>query len=385
VNETGPKGKGIANHVPPEFREDINLKSPELVSVVIPAFNAAATIRHTLSSVLAQTYQTFEVIVVDDGSSDGTSTIVEEFVNKDSRFQIVRQINQGVGAARNTGIRKARGKYVTPLDADDLWFPEKLEKQVTRLVQGGPETGLVYCWSKYIDEQGELIGLSPQYEYAGRVLRRLILLNFLDCPSGTIFRRAALEKVGPYLTRAEQRGAQGCEDLDLALRIAEVFNIGVVPEYLVGYRQARSSMSVAVQTMATSYMVAQDRARQRNRDLASTFFRWGSGYFFLYLAHKCYYWGYYSLCLRYLKKAAGSNPVLLLKTEVYRRIARCLLKIVTGHTPDQLQKQVHLSVENKESAVPAGSTRKRKRQFISNRIFRQIELHQWSAASQDRA
>jgi hypothetical protein len=269
------------------------------------------------------------------------------------------------------------------LDADDLWFPEKLEKQVARLVRGGPETGLVYCWSTFTDEQGESLGLGYPYEFEGHVHHQLILTNILGNASVPLFRAGALAKVGAYLTRAEQGGAQGCEDLDLAFRIAEVFNIGVVPEYLMGYRQASSSMTVAVQTMATSYRIAQTRARQRNRDLPSTFFRWGSGYFFL--ANKCYHWGYYSLCLLYLKEAAGSNPVLLLKTEVYRRFAACLLKFVTGQTPDHLQKQVGPAPENKENEAAVRSKRERKRQFISNRIFRHIELREWSAASQDRA
>src|SRR6516164_8521621 len=127
-----------------------------LVSVVIPAFNAATNIRQTLKSVLAQTYQEFEVIVVDDGSSDATSAVVEKFVTKDARFQLVRRSNAGVGAARNTAIRKARGKYIAPLDADDYWFPEKLQKQVACAEQRGNETGLVYCWYAVLDEHGRL-------------------------------------------------------------------------------------------------------------------------------------------------------------------------------------------------------------------------------------
>ena len=128
-----------------------------LVSVIIPAFNAAAHIRQTLNSVLAQTYQAIEVIVVDDGSSDATSAIVEEFVKRDARVQLVRQSNAGVGAARNTAIRMARGKYIAPLDADDFWFPEKLEKQVACMEQCGDETGLVYCWSTLVDKDGEFV------------------------------------------------------------------------------------------------------------------------------------------------------------------------------------------------------------------------------------
>jgi len=90
--------------------------------------------------------------VVDDGSSDRTTAIVEEFTAHDSRFQLVRQSNAGVGAARNTGIGQARGKYIAPLDADDLWMAEKVEKQVAGMEEFGDKTGLVYCWSTLINE-----------------------------------------------------------------------------------------------------------------------------------------------------------------------------------------------------------------------------------------
>ena len=139
-----------------------------LVSVIIPAFNAAEYIRQTLHSVLAQTYQSLEVIVVDDGSEDGTGAIVEEFVEKDARVQLVTQCNAGVGAARNTAIRMARGEYIAPLDADDVWFPEKLEKQVACMEQYGEETGMVYCWSIRVDKDGEFERLQFPYTAQGR-------------------------------------------------------------------------------------------------------------------------------------------------------------------------------------------------------------------------
>ena len=98
-----------------------------------------------------------------------------------------------------------------------------------------------------------------------------------------LFRTAALEKVGLYLTRAEQGGAQGCEDWDLNLRIAEAFSIRVVPEYLVAYRQTSSSMSVNGESMAASFAVIMRRARERNPDLPAAIFRWSAGHFYLYL------------------------------------------------------------------------------------------------------
>jgi glycosyltransferase involved in cell wall biosynthesis len=217
--------------------KNIDQSTKPLVSVIIPALNAAKYIRQALDSVLSQTYKRIEAIVVDDGSSDATSTIIEEFVKRDSRVQLVWQSNAGVGAARNTAIGKARGKYIAPLDADDFWFPEKLEKQVACMEQYGIETGLVYCWSTLIDEHGDFFSNGLPQTVEGRLRHALILRNVVGCASVPLFRASALEQVGLYLTRAEQAGAQGCEDWDLSLRIAEIFSIRVVPESLVAYRQ----------------------------------------------------------------------------------------------------------------------------------------------------
>ena len=131
----------------------------------------------------------------------------------------------------------ARGKYIAPLDADDFWFPEKLEKQVACMEQYGIETGLVYCWSTLIDEHGDFFSNGLPQTVEGRLRHALILRNVVGCASVPLFRASALEQVGLYLTRAEQAGAQGCEDWDLSLRIAEIFSIRVVPESLVAYRQ----------------------------------------------------------------------------------------------------------------------------------------------------
>jgi len=296
-----------------------------LVSVVIPAFDAAANIRQTLNSVLAQTYEEIEVIVVDDGSSDATSAIVEEFVERDARFHLIRQSNAGVGAARNTAIQRARGKYIAPLDADDLWLPEKLEKQVACLEQSGYETGLAYCWSTSIDNHGG----SYSHTVEGRLRRALILRNVVGNGSAPLIRAVALERVGLYLTRAEQGGAQGCEDWDLYLRIAENFGIRVVPEYLLVHRQAGSSMSANAETMGASYAVVMERARARNCDLASSIFRWSAGNYYSHLVRNSVYWGCCNRCLHYLKEAVRADPALLLMTGVYRTSIGSLLNAIT--------------------------------------------------------
>jgi glycosyltransferase involved in cell wall biosynthesis len=342
-----------------------------LVSVIVPAFNAEADIRQALRCVLAQTYQEIEVIVVDDGSSDATSTIAEEFARVDARFQIVRQTNAGVGAARNAAIRRARGKYIAPLDADDIWLPEKLEKQVACMEQAGADTGLVYCWSILTDAHGEVLDNSTTGTFEGRLRHVLVLTNVLGNASVPLFRAAALEKVGLYLTRAEQGGAQGCEDWDLALRVAELFNVRVVPEYLAAYRQNGSSMSVNTGSMAASYAATMHRARQRNHDLPSAAFRWSAGYFYLYLADKCHNSSRYSESLSLLQEAVHANPVLLLKAGIYKRSTKAALRIITG------------SSVKTNRAAKFHSNKSKKRPSVLNLPFRYFELARWSAALHD--
>jgi glycosyltransferase involved in cell wall biosynthesis len=344
-----------------------------LVSVIIPAFNAASDVRQTLDSVLAQTYQEIEVIVVDDGSVDDTSAVVENFARRDPRLKLLRQANAGVGAARNVAICAARGTYIAPLDADDSWFPEKLEKQVACMEQSGTDTGLVYCWSTLADRHGELVDNVSTSTLEGRLRHALVLINVLGNASVPLFRAAALEKVGLYLTRAEQGGAQGCEDWDLALRVAEISTVRVVPEYLVTYRQNSSSMSVNAKSMAASYAIIMRRARQRNCDLPPAAFRWSAGYFYLYLAHQSQACGRYSECLSFLEEAVRANPVLWLKAGIYRRSIKAALKIITRST-----------VETKGSA-DFNSNKRKKRYSILNTPFRYFELARWSAALHDGA
>jgi glycosyltransferase involved in cell wall biosynthesis len=349
------------------------------VSVIVPAFDAATKIRQTLNSVLAQTYQETEVIVVDDGSSDATSVIVEEFVARDTRIHLIRQRNAGVGAARNTAIRIARGKYIAPLDADDFWFPEKLEKQVACMEQSGYETGLVYCWSASTDNQGGLVS-SCSHTVEGRLGRVLILRNVVGNGSVPLIRASAFKRVGLYLTRAEQRGAQGCEDWDLYLRIAENFGIRVVPEYLLAYRQAGSSMSANAETMAASFAVVMGRARERNCDLPTSIFRWSAGNFYSHLVQSSYHWGFYDRCLRYLKEAVHADPALLLTTGVYRRSIGSLLNAIADSRRNySAREEPSLLPERKRKGPGMDSKKNGKRPFISNRIFENIERRRWSA------
>ena len=147
-----------------------------------------------------------EVVVVDDGSTDRTATLVEAAAARDNRVRLFRTQKSGVAAARNFAISQARGKLIAPLDADDLWHPEKIARQVGLMQSSSPKVGLVYCWSIKIDEDDFLIWLppaAPQPAVArsapqGRVMAELALSNFIGNSSSPLIKRSCIEEVGGY-------------------------------------------------------------------------------------------------------------------------------------------------------------------------------------------
>jgi glycosyltransferase involved in cell wall biosynthesis len=139
-----------------------------LVSVIVPVRDGESSIGDTLASAVGQTYQHVEIIVVDDGSRDGTRAVVERWIERDSRVRLICQEHAGVAAARNRALGAARGEFVAPLDADDLWDPTKIDRQVTRMNESGQTTGLVYCWWVRVDAHGTLLDCSPKWHVEER-------------------------------------------------------------------------------------------------------------------------------------------------------------------------------------------------------------------------
>lgn len=301
-----------------------------VVSVIIPAYNAVRWLEIAVASACGQSLREIEILVVDDGSTDGTGELVRRLAAADARIRLVARENGGVGAARNSGIRAARGKYIAPLDADDVWHPFKLERQVARMEAGGEETGLVYCWSEKIDATGRVVTHAFRSELEGWVPRSLILRNFIGNASVPLFRAGALAAVGGYLERSEQGGAQGCEDWDLALRVAERFQVGLVPETLVSYRQVGDCMSLDVRAMATSYRTMMQRVRARNPELGRAVPRWSAGNFHSYLVSKCFLWGDHRGCLRAMIAAVSADPVLLVNRKFYLMGLKSVIRLLTG-------------------------------------------------------
>jgi glycosyltransferase involved in cell wall biosynthesis len=215
-----------------------------LVSVVIPVYNGERVIGRTLASVLAQTYHPIEVVVVDDGSSDRTGVIVEAVCVNNSRVRYFRIEKSGVAAARNFGINQTHGKLIAPLDADDLWCPEKIARQVRVMETAPAEVGLVYCWALEIDKDDFVIPsldrLQQKGTAKGSVTGELAKGNFIETSSVPLIKRSCIEAVGGYDSTLQPQGA---EDWKLYLALSEICEFAVIPEYLVGYRQVSGSLS----------------------------------------------------------------------------------------------------------------------------------------------
>lgn len=203
------------------------------VSVIIPTFNRAAYLDAALQSVLDQTFDDFEIIVIDDGSTDATRDVVARYRGR-IRYLFLRRRGLA-GATRNRGIRAARGAYIAFLDSDDLWTPTKLARQVA-YAAAHPELGLITCdaWS-FLDETGQDLYrcyhvVPPGWGWVGpELLQQIFLLQ----TSSVLIKRTVLEDVGLF---EEAQALRVGEDWDLWLRIAARYQIGIVMEPLARIR-----------------------------------------------------------------------------------------------------------------------------------------------------
>lgn len=206
------------------------MSSVPQVSVIVPLYNSATYIAGTIQSALAQTYRRLEIILVDDGSTDRTAEIVSDYVGPGVRY--IYQENRGISAARNAGLRAARGKYIALLDHDDLWFGDKIGRQVA-LLESRPQVGLVYSDCEIVDAEGRALRTYWDDRTApkrGHVLADLLAANFVPCPTA-VMRMSALRKVGGFSPVFRH-----AEEYDLFVRIAEHYPLDYVEAPLAHYR-----------------------------------------------------------------------------------------------------------------------------------------------------
>jgi glycosyltransferase involved in cell wall biosynthesis len=226
------------------------------ISVIIPAYNSELTIKETIESVQKQTFTDLEIIVIDDGSQDDTIELVKSLVKLEPRLKIFCYENAGVAVARNRGIELAQGEFISLLDADDLWTPDKLELQLKAL-KDNPEAGVAYSWTNPINEQGKLLFLGPCPVWEGNIYGELLQTNFLSNGSNILVRREAIKSIHGFPTDFPV-----ASDWDFYLKLASKWFFVVVPKYQILYRQRLNSMSSNIEALMQANLAVLERAYQ---------------------------------------------------------------------------------------------------------------------------
>ena len=323
------------------------------VSVVIPVHNGERYLSQAIESVLAQTHRDLELLIVDDGSTDGSRAVAERYAREDARVRVLAQPNRGVAAAGNRGLEEARGEWVARLDADDLFLPDKLERQLA-FVRRHPDVSIAGTLGHFIDARGRVLGLVngegpfTRAEFEAMAARGEPVF-FVH--SSTLMHRETVLAAGGYREQFIQ-----AEDIDLWLRVAERGHLLLkMPEPLVLYRLHAESLTMsrnAEQKRQHRWVMACAEARRKGREEPSleAFLRserrrpWPArlralrqeagerSYQKAALHYACGRWAALAACLCL---AACLNPGHVLPRLYDRKIAPALEKSLPGACPVQ--------------------------------------------------
>ncbi len=257
------------------------MKDIPTVSVIIPAYNVGNYIHDALNSLQNQSYQDFEALIVDDGSTDHTAVIAQEYCQVDARFKLLQKDNGGLSSARNFGLIHSQAKYIALLDADDAYKPEKLMNHVSRLVYQ-PEVGVVYSASQVMRDNGQ----PTRFQLSGKPIHinpllALLCKNFVGHGSNAVFRRCILDEIGYF-----DETLRSSEDVDFWMRIAalETWTFYREPHALVYYRVRPSGLSFNVAQMQQSNERVIELAYQRSPEQVKPMLSQARAYLFRYLA-----------------------------------------------------------------------------------------------------
>ena len=222
----------------------------------------------------AQTYSNLEIVIVDDGSTDRTAKIAQGFCGSEPRARLLIKPNGGVASARNFGVEAATGEWIAPVDADDLWHPKKIEKQIRAALDAAETPGFVYCWYRQIDEADRVVGSGPELHLEGWAFHQLAYLNAVRNGSALLIAKAAIDTVGGYDESLRAQQAQGCEDVMIQLELARRYPVACVPEHLVGYRVGGERMSGDFNQIGRSWRLVYARIAAEEPSLKQPILRW---------------------------------------------------------------------------------------------------------------
>jgi glycosyltransferase involved in cell wall biosynthesis len=251
-------------------------------TVIIPAYNASQYLSETIDSVLAQTFDDFELLIIDDGSTDNTAEIANHYCQLDNRVKLISQSNKGVASARNQGIKLANSKFIALLDADDLWLPNKLFSHFEHLHHNS-QVGVSFAKVEFLTSNGELTGYLSNSPLNGIKPAYLLYENPTITPSNFILRREVFEQVGNF-----EEQMRSLEDLELLLRVAcnGIWKIEGINQVLTQYRISKSSLSSDLYKMEESWNLLIDKVTNYAPNLVNQHYYKAKSTFLRYLARR---------------------------------------------------------------------------------------------------
>ncbi len=252
-----------------------------VVTIVLPAYNASEYLAETLNSVLSQTFQDFELLVIDDGSTDNTTDIVGDFCQRDSRIRLISQKNQGVSVARNTGIKMAQGEFIAFIDSDDLWLPNKLAKHVQHL-GANPNLGLSFARVEFMSFDGKSTRNYSNPRLVNITAKDLYEENAAVTPSNAVIRRTALQQVGGF-----DGELSGAADAELFLRVkCHGWQVEGINEVLVLYRTSLGGMSSQLYKMEEDWNRLSQKVQAYAPELIKLHYKQAKAMLLRYLARR---------------------------------------------------------------------------------------------------
>ena len=289
--------------------------STPAVSVVIPLYQTERYIAETLRSVLAQTFDDFEVIVVDDGSRDRGPEIATGF--RDPRVRLIRQANRGLAGARNTGIREAHGRVIALLDADDRWHREKLARHMA-VLDARPEVGLTYSASRLVDDDGHDLGLAQWPSRSGTSAGDVLCRNPVGNGSAPVLRRATLDAIAFWDAELDRQcwfdeSFRQSEDIECWTRIAAttVWQFALVPALLTDYRVNSGGLSANTSRQLETWQRFRAKVKRYAPELEATCGADAEAYQLRYLARRAIKGGDGVEALRLMHSAIWIAPRIL--------------------------------------------------------------------------
>ena len=307
-------------------------KALPIVSVVIPMFNVGKYIQQCLDSVLSQSFRNFEVLCVDDGCTDDTLNIVNQYT--DPRIKLIQQRNRGLSGARNTGIFAAKGLYVALLDADDFWAPDKLKLHVKHLNEN-PHIDVSYSPSVFVNEAGEPLGIGQFPRLQNISFKHVVCRNPVGNGSAPVIRRYALlghKKLSETVGRKEifNESLKQSEDIEMWVRMAEQKDNSFegIPQPLTFYRVNNSGLSANMDKQYNAWFRAISALKSKSTKISNSMFSLAQAYQYRYLARRAIQSGDASKALKLIHKALFCNPRILFEETGRTLVTYCCAFLV---------------------------------------------------------